>query len=176
MVDSNLASCVPGPLEHCLVKPLVPERRLWFSDGTEAWFEGTSGQVWWCFVIQGVLGIIVSFVPVLGLASPFVDARVDFVVLRWFSKNSRLNNGTRPSFTGTYWTYLGYYLLLLVIPFFTIVGCAQVMSAIMRWICQNLTIGSRQVVFVNSGWGFLWRDIAVTLGSLHIVTLSWVWV
>ena len=150
-------------------------RNLRFSDGTEAWFEGSGGQIWWYFVLQGVLGIIGSFVPFLGLASLFVDAWVDFVVLRWFSQNSRLSNGTRPSFRGTYWTYLGYYLLL-VLSFLTIIGWAWIMSAIMRWICRNLTIGSRQVVFVGTGFGFLWRGIAATLGSLPIVTIPWVWV
>ena len=43
-------------------------RNLWFSDGTEAWFEGSGGQIWWYFVVQGVFGAIGSFVPFLGLA------------------------------------------------------------------------------------------------------------
>ena len=150
-------------------------RNLWFSDGTEAWFEGSGGQIWWYFVVQGVFGAIGSFVPFLGLASLFVDAWVDFVVLHWFSANSRLSNGTRPSFTGRYWPYFGFYLLL-VLSVFTIIGWAWVLSAMARWICRNLTIGSRQVVFVGSGWGFLWRGIAATLGSLPIVTLPWAWV
>ena len=65
--------------------------------------------------------------------------------------------------------------MLLVLSIITIIGWAWVLATIARWVCRNLTIGSREVVFVGNGWGFLWRGIAAILGSVPIVTIPWVW-
>ena len=78
-------------------------------------------------------------------------------------------------FDGTYWPLLGWDLLL-GLSFFSIIGWAWVMSAIMRWICRNIYMGRDQVVFVGSGWGFLWRGFVAMLGSILIITIPWLWV
>lgn len=154
-------------------------RNLWFSDGTEAWFEGTGGQIWWYFVIRGALSAVANFIPILAVASTvasvFVDPWIDLAITRWFVRGSRLSSGTRPGFTGTYWPFLAFYVLL-ALSLFTIIGWAWVMSAFMRWICRNLAIGAKQAVFVGSGWEFLWRGIASILCSIPIVTIPWAWV
>lgn len=150
-------------------------RNVQFSDGAEAWFEGTGGQIWWYFVIQGVLSVLGSYFRPLSLASIFVDAWVSLAVLRWFTRNSRMSSGNRATFTGTYWPFLGFNVLLLF-SFFTIIGWAWVLSGFMMWACRNLTIGPWQGVFVGSGWEFLWRGVAAILGSLPILTIPWMWV
>ncbi|MCE2404069.1 MAG: zinc ribbon domain-containing protein [Dehalococcoidia bacterium] len=149
-------------------------RNVWFSDGTQAWFEGTGGQIWWYFVVQGIVSILGRLYPVLVLVSIFIDPWVNLVVLRWFAQHSRLSSGERTEFTGTYWPLLGL-SVLLVLSIFTIIGWAWVLSRLMGWICQNLNIGPRQGVFVGNGLGFLWRGIAMILASLPIVTIPWAW-
>ena len=35
-------------------------------------------------------------------------------------------------------------------------------------------MGQDKVVFVGSGWGFLWRTFLAYLGSLLIITIPWI--
>ena len=151
-------------------------RNVRFSDGTYAWFEGNGSQIWWYFVVQGLLSFLGNYFRLLPLtlASIFVDAWVNLMVLRWFARNSRLSTGERPGFTGTYWPLLAF-SVLLVLSFFTIIGWAWVLSGLMGWICQNLHIGSKQGLFVGNGLAFLWRGVVAILASLPIVTIPWAW-
>lgn len=165
-------------------------RNLSFSDGTRASFEGRGGQVWGYFVIAILLG----FVPQLSRAvedpeaSLFVSvgllilllpigAAVYLKIIRWFFSSIRLSCGTNLNFKGSYGSYLGW-LLLIILSAFTIIGWAWALVAMLRWVCRNIEGADNQLVFIGSGWGFLWRSFLAALASFFIIPTPWmaVWI
>lgn len=161
-----------------------------FSDGTQASFEGRGGQVWVYFVIAMLLG----FVPQLSravedpAASLFVSlglpilllpisAAVWLKIIRWFFSSIRLSCGTNLNFNGSYVPYLGW-MLLVTLSVYTIIGWAWASVAMLRWVCRNIEGGDNQVVFIGSGWGFLWRGFLAALASIFIIPAPWmaVWI
>ena len=150
-------------------------RNLGFSDGSRAWFEGTGWQIWWYYVVLGVLGVLRRYYLVVFLPSIFAEAWVNLTVLRWFVGNTRLSSGAGARFTGSYWPFLGF-SVLLTLSIFTIIGWAWVLAGFMEWICRHLFIGDRQGAFHGSALHLLWRGFAALLGSLPIVTIPWMWV
>jgi hypothetical protein len=159
-------------------------RNLVFSDGTKASFEGRGGEIWFYFVIAAVLGFLPqlsNLLPedqqlgaVLAIVLVLVPLSVAIwlKILRWIFSSIRLSCGTTLSFEGSYGGYLGWTALLFV-SFFTIIGWAWVGIAMLRWIYRNVKGGEHQVVFVGSGWGFLWRYFLMALGCIFIIPIPW---
>jgi hypothetical protein len=77
------------------------------------------------------------------------------------------------SFSGSFWAYLGYNLLL-GLSIFTIIGWAWVQTALGRWVCRNIQGTRRAVVFKASGLEYLWRAIVTVLASIFIIPIPWV--
>jgi hypothetical protein len=76
------------------------------------------------------------------------------------------------SFSGSFWAYLGY-SILMVLAIFTIIGWAWVQAAFMRWGCRNIQGTRRAVVFKGTGLEYLWRSIVLVLGCMFIIPIPW---
>ena len=143
------------------------------SDGTEAQFGGSGGQIWWYFPLLVFVTIPLSFIPFVGSILALLFASWIYLrIFRWFFEEIRQSNGVRLEFTGGYWPFLGWYLLS-AISIYSIIGWAWVWAAWMRWMCRNISMGRKRVVFEGNGWDFLWRGILVLLGSIPIITYPW---
>lgn len=115
--------------------------------------------------IDSRIGNIVSFLIEVGLG---------WAALRWFFAN--LSSGGQPlglSFSGPYWTYLGWNLLG-ALSTITIIGWAWVYTAQTRWIYRNIEGTRREVVFKATGLEYLWRTIVCIFASAFIIPIPWV--
>lgn len=77
------------------------------------------------------------------------------------------------SFSGTFWAYLGW-AVLLFLSVLTIIGCAWVYTAWTRWFCRHLQGTRRTVIFNGSGLEFLFYGIATGIGCFLIIPTPWV--
>ena len=77
------------------------------------------------------------------------------------------------AFRGSFWSYLGWYLLT-IISVITIIGWAWVTAAWIRWICRHIDGTRREVVFNGSGWEILWRTVVFSLLAGLIIPIPWV--
>jgi len=161
-------------------------RKLSFSDGTEASFEGRGGEVWGYFAIAMALSLVPQVsraiedpeaalfvaigLPILLLP---ITAAIWLHILRWFFSSIKLSCGTELSFKGDYGPYLGW-SLLLALSVYTIIGWAWALVAMLRWVCRNIDGGQNQVVFAGSGWGLLWRCFLAALASIVVIPIPWV--
>ena len=148
-------------------------RNLAFSDGTKAHFAGTGSQIWGWYILLMVLNLALNFIPFVGpIIYIFAAIGIYLVIARWFYRNLIPSSGETLTFTGRYWPYLGY-TLLFAISIYSVIGWAWVATALMRWVCRNISIPGHEVVFVGRGWDALWRGFVVLLGSLLIITIPW---
>ena len=124
-----------------------------------------------------VLAIIVAVIgsQALGNLLSIVQIVLYWLFLRWFIANLASNGQPLGlSFSGSFWAYLGF-SLLLVLSFITIIGWAWVYAAQMRWICRNIQGTRRLIVFKGTGLQYLWRFIVAALLSSLIIPIPWVW-
>ena len=92
-------------------------------------------------------------------------------IVRWYVGATRLN-GTSLTFEGSYWSFLGYYLLCSV-SILTIIGWAWVFAAGIRWYYRSVE-GSYLFSFTGKGHEILWRTIVAMLASFLIIPIPWV--
>ena len=57
----------------------------------------------------------------------------------------------------------------------TIIGCAWVYVASIRWFCRNLHGTRREVVFIGSGFEFLLRAIVAVIACGFIIPIPWMY-
>ena len=147
--------------------------RVAFTDGTAARFLGSTGPLWRYFVFLGLVGAFTGLVPYVGqLIYFFAAIWIYLAIWRWFFENVMLEPVGRLAFSGEYWPFLGW-LLLLFVSMVTVVGWAWVAAAWMRWIYRNVNIGGDRLVFCGTGWEILWRGIVSALVSIFIITMPW---
>ena len=146
---------------------------LAFSDGRTATFTGRGSQIWY-YVFLILLTSLLNVIPVIGgIIGWLVSFRLQLGLVRWFFSHIELSTGQSPRFEGSYWPFVGWYILWAV-SFITIIGWAWVASAGMRWLCRNVDMGAEErLEFVGSGLEFLWRGIVVVMGSIFIITIPW---
>ena len=94
------------------------------------------------------------------------------MIFRWFVRSVKLSCGTSLAFTGDYWPYLGWSLLIFV-SVFTIIGWAWATAAIGRWFCRNVHGGEHHIEFTGNGWNILWRSFVAGLSIILIVPIPW---
>ena len=136
-------------------------------------FTGQVGDIWWAFIILALLGLVGSYDPAYQLVAIILQAVVSWFVLRWVVSNLASNGQKIPiSFDGSIWTYVGWQVLLIV-SFITIVGWAWVITAMLRWICRNISGTRREIVFNGSGLEVLWRTIVLALLCFFIIPIPW---
>jgi len=137
-------------------------------------FTGQVGDIWWVFVAIGLLTYVGAYDPTFQLISTILQAVLGWMVLRWIVGNLASNGQKLPTaFDGSVWTYIGWQLLL-IISFITIIGWAWVITAMIRWICRNISGTRREIVFSGSGIGVLWRTIVMAIGCSFIIPIPWV--
>jgi len=136
-------------------------------------FTGQVGDIWWAFILLALLGLVGAYDPTYQLIAIILQAVLSWVVLRWAVSNLASNGQKIPTaFDGSIWTYIGWQLLL-IISFITIIGWAWVITAMLRWICRNISGTRREILFNASGWQVLWRSIVFALLCLLIIPIPW---
>jgi hypothetical protein len=157
-------------------------RNTTFSDGTTVEFRGTGGEiaVWSVFYIliaagqqflmrevqsEGILAVLAAFLTTYALM-----LYISLTILKWFVYNTKIDPGPQMSFTGSYLSLLGRYLLVFALVY-TIVGWAWGLAAMYRWIAENVKGRGLRFEFHGKGHEILWRVLATVLGSVVIVTI-----
>jgi GYF domain 2 len=136
-------------------------------------FTGQVGDIWWAFILLPLLGLVGAYDPTYQLIAFILQAVLSWVVLRWAVSNLASNGQKIPTaFDGSIWGYIGWQLLL-IISFITIIGWAWVITAMLRWICRNISGTRREILFNASGWEVLWRSIVFALLCFLIIPIPW---
>ena len=171
----------------CVLVVPAPWMAAWFwrwfvdntepEDGTQISFEGQGPQIWlplMLLALVGAWGGVAPWPQSLAMISPALllplSVFLYLLVTRWLVTSLRLNGG-RVSFVGSYWPYLGYYLLYFV-SFFTVIGWAWVLAAWLRW-QSSMVAGDVVVSFAGKGHEILWRGLVGLLGFLLVIPIPW---
>jgi uncharacterized protein DUF4339 len=152
----------------------------WFASRTQVpgrpnlAFNGQVADLWWVFVLLGVLSYSGAYDNRFQLVVMLIEAALAWMVLRWFVSNLSSNGQALPTrFDGSIWIYIGWQLLL-ALSFITIIGWAWVVTAWVRWICRNISGTRREIVFNASGLEVLWRTIVFAIGCGFLIPIPWV--
>jgi hypothetical protein len=142
----------------------------------ELGFTGEPMTVLWYYLGAIAVIIVLNIIGgrIASLASFLIEVGLGWAALRWFFAN--LSSGGQPlglSFTGPYWTYLGWNLLV-ALSTITIVGWAWAYTAQTRWIFRNVEGTHREIVFKATGLEYLWRAIVSFIGCAFIIPIPWV--
>ena len=136
-------------------------------------FTGQVADIWWAFILLALLGLVGAYDPTYQLIAFILQAVLSWVVLRWAVSNLASNGQKIPTaFDGSIWTFIGWQLLMIV-SFITIIGWAWVITAMIRWMCRNISGTRREILFNASGWQVLWRSIVFALLCLLIIPIPW---
>jgi hypothetical protein len=136
-------------------------------------FTGQVGDIWWAFILLGLLGLVSAYDARYQLLVIILQAVLSWFVLRWAANNFASNGENIPaSFDGSIWAFIGWQLLM-IISFISIIGWAWVLTAMMRWICRNVSGTRREIVFNGSGLEVLWRSVAFALLCFLIIPIPW---
>ncbi len=137
-------------------------------------FTGQPGDIWYVFVVTGLMYYVGAYDNVLQLIVIPVSAFLSWILVRWLAGNLSSNGQRLPiAFDGSVVTFIGWQLLMYV-SFITIIGWAWVISAWTRWICRNISGTRREVMFNGTGLEVLWRTILVVIGCAFIIPIPWV--
>jgi hypothetical protein len=140
----------------------------------DAAFTGNPGDIWYVFVVLALCGYAgLSRVQYIGLILFPIEAVLSWMVVRWFVANVSPDGQQRPlTFTGSIWTYVGWYLLSFI-SFITIIGWAWALTAWLRWMCRNVDGTRREITFNASGWQMLWRTLLFSVAMVLIIPIPW---
>ena len=149
--------------------------KIKLTDKTEVSFSGDASQIWLPMMVDIALSLLSDkFLPLYFqlLVIP-VQLYIHLIIIRWFWINVIPSCGTKLSFVGTYFSFLGWYLLS-IISIFTVVGWAWVGVGYIRWFCRNLHGGNNVVEFHGNGWNVLWRTVVFSLSCSLIIPIPWI--
>ena len=137
-------------------------------------FTGQVGDIWWVFVLLGLSTYIGIYDQTYQIVGFILQAVLGWLVLRWVLSNLASNGQKLPiAFNGSIWTYIGWQILI-PISFITIIGWAWVVTAMVRWICRNISGTRREIVFNASGLQVLWRTLVFVLLCGLIIPIPWI--
>jgi hypothetical protein len=170
----GLLLVIPAPWVATILYRWVVER-LRVPGRPNLAFTGQPLDIWWVFMLTGLLFyaslVESSWLPIVVLP---VNAFLGWLTIKWIAANIGSDGQKLPvTFEGSPWGYIGWYVLL-VVSGITIIGWAWVTTALMRWICRNISGTRRTVVFNGSGWGVLWRTFLFVLACIPIIPIPWV--
>ena len=137
-------------------------------------FTGAPGDQWiLCIVLAlgGYIGTLKN--PAFQLIPLFLQPYLSLLLIRWVV--GKLTADGRPlplRFTGGYWRFFGWYLLI-ALSMFTIVGWAWVVAANMRWVCRKVEGTNTQVTFTGTGLEILWRTLVFVFSAIVILPIPW---
>jgi hypothetical protein len=136
-------------------------------------FNGQVGDLWYVFVLMGLMSYAGFYDTYVQLLLIPVQAFLSWMLLRWLASNLSSNGQPLPiAFNGSPLTFIGWQILLYL-SFITIIGWAWVTTAFMRWNCRNIDGTRREVAFNASGLGVLWRTILFAVGCAFIIPIPW---
>ena len=136
-------------------------------------FTGKPADIWYILMLGALCGIAGGIHYGVQLVLIPLSALFYLITMRWFFANIAWDTRREPlQFSGRYLHLLGW-ILLGYLSVITIVGWAWVVTAMMRWICRNVQGSSKQVSFVGSGWGVLWRSIVFGVLCIFIIPIPW---
>ena len=137
-------------------------------------FTGNVGDIWYVFVAIGLLTYSratgVSYLPYVLIP---VQAFLSWMVVRWVAANFSSNGNQLPiTFEGSALIYIGWYILMFLSAI-TIIGWAWVITAMMRWICRNVSGTRREIIFNATGLQLLWRTLVFAIGCVFLIPIPW---
>jgi hypothetical protein len=136
-------------------------------------FTGQPGDIWWVLVLLGLSNYIGVYDSTFQLLGFILQAVLGWFVVRWIASNVASNGQQLPTaFDGSIWAFIGWQLLLLI-SFITIIGWAWVVTAMVRWMCRNISGTRREILFNASGWQVLWRSVVLALLCGLIIPIPW---
>jgi hypothetical protein len=171
---------IPAPWAHTMVYRFVCAH-IWLPDGRRLTFSGKAGDIWYAFIGLAALSLISVLLAVevrpLSLVSRIVSMPLIYMLLffifRWVCAKVGSEDGSvKIAFTGGFWGYVGWNLLVYV-SIFTIIGWAWALKYMMRWICRNIS-GTVGFEFVGGAGAILWRTFVTALASIFLIPIPWV--
>jgi len=136
-------------------------------------FTGQVGDLWWVFVLMGLLSYVGIYDNTIQLLTIPLQAFLSWMLLRWLASHLSSNGQPLPiAFNGSALTFIGWQILLYV-SFITIIGWAWVATAWMRWNCRNVSGTRRDIVFHASGLSMLWRTLVFAIACAFIIPIPW---
>ncbi|MCB1541594.1 MAG: DUF4339 domain-containing protein [Rhodoblastus sp.] len=140
--------------------------------GTPFVFEGQWRDIWWVFVLQGLLTYSNSVTGDRGFLALLGGLVLPYLVLRWFCEKLRIGpGGPFLAFKGDFLPYLGW-MALAFVSVFTIVGWAWVTQYYLDWVCRNVA-GPVRFSFKGRGIEILWRCLAAFFASCLLIPIPW---
>jgi len=130
---------------------------------------------WYFGTIVLVIAVVMSDMKWLNNLLVVVQIALYWLLLKWMVTNIASNGQPLGlSFSGTFWAYFGW-KLLLTLSIITVIGWAWVYVAESRWFCRNVQGTRREIVFTGTGLEFLWRAIVVMIACSFIIPIPWVY-
>jgi GYF domain 2 len=162
---------VPAPWTSTALYRYLGEN-TWLPDGRRLTFAGQPGDIWYIFVGIPLL-FVLGLIPFAFLITLPLVCFLNYLVFRWVcAKIGSEDGAVKLEFTGGFWGYFGW-ALLLGLSGITIIGWAWVAKFFFRWLCRNVS-GTLNFDFVGTGWGILWRYFLVALASSLLIPIPWV--
>lgn len=160
---------VPAPWTGAYFWRYIAES-LALPDGSRFRFAGEWRDIWWAFVLQGVL-LWAGGQGRYGILATIVSFGVTWLIARWFC-DSLSYNGAPLQFRGAFLPYFGW-MLLIGVSFVTIIGWAWAVQYYLRWMAQQVD-GPLRFEFVGSGLEILWRTLVLAFGCAFLIPIPWV--
>ncbi|HTB22183.1 MAG TPA: hypothetical protein VK914_05715 [bacterium] len=157
-----------------------------FENGISKNFVGKIQEIWWAFVLIGIIdirgSIPIKYLDAMGLSFlhswillvaliPIV-IYLHYSIIRWVVDSIELGPESRLRFLGTYLEYLGR-TALLVLSMISIIGWAWVAAGFARWFFENISHDSYNFEFVGTGEQILWRTLATIAACVLIIPIPW---
>jgi hypothetical protein len=147
-------------------------------------FSGRGSQIWFPVMAASVLPQVGRFLPKLPF-DPAVNLLLylllylslscyfNLVIAKWLLENVVSSTGTKTSFVGEYFPYLGWNLLSLI-SLISVIGWAWVNAGMARWFCRNIRSSNNHIVeFHGKGWDILWRTVVYLFSYILIIPIPW---
>ena len=86
---------------------------LTLDNGATVEFHGMGGQLWGYSILMFFIQAVSNLIPRLGgVIAWLVNSRIQLVIWQWFFREVHMSNRGNLGFTGQYWPYVGWSLLL----------------------------------------------------------------
>jgi hypothetical protein len=139
-------------------------------------FTGRPMAILWWYL--GAIALLICLALIgskfTNVISLLIQTGLYWLGIRWFLEN--IASDGRPlglSFSGSFWGYLGWNVLTLL-SMITIIGCAWVYVAQIRWMCRYIEGTRRAIMFNATGLDMLWRGVLLVFGCVFLIPIPWV--
>ena len=140
-------------------------------DGGRFRFSGKATDIWWVFILQGLLGAFGYTKYGMGW-SLVLSMCLSYLVLRWFCEKTQLPDGRSLRFDGGLGGFIGW-ILVYALSFLTLIGWAWALAWFIDWICRNVR-GGPLFGFNGTGLEILWRVVVGALACSFVIPIPWV--